>query len=193
VVKLQHLTNSLKKLFGSKAFPYFYYKSLSICNQVKYTNLSFTYPKGKKTKYTAIMKHKVELSWLGNLAYETNMDGHKMITDAGTEVGGDDKGFRPKKLMLTALAGCTGIDTALIVKKMRLNIRDIKVSVEGELTETQPTYYKNMHITYEFFGKDLPRKKLERAVKISEESQCGVSALYKQVIPVTSEIIYHEE
>ncbi|MDM8160350.1 OsmC family protein [Labilibaculum sp. K2S] len=139
------------------------------------------------------MKHKVELSWLGNLAYETNMDGHKMITDAGTEVGGDDKGFRPKKLMLTALAGCTGIDTALIVKKMRLDIRDIKVSVEGELTETQPTYYKNMHITYEFFGKDLPHKKLERAVKISEESQCGVSALYKQVIPVTSEIIYHEE
>lgn len=136
------------------------------------------------------MKHKVELSWLGNLAYETNMDGHKMITDAGTEVGEENKWLCPKKLMLTALTGCTGIDTVLIIKKMRL---DIKVSVEGELTESQPTYYKNMHITYEFFGKNLPHKKLERVVKISEESQCGVSALYKQVISVTSQIIYHEE
>lgn len=139
------------------------------------------------------MIHKVEMSWLGNLAYETNIDGHKMITDAGTEIGGEDKGFRPKKLMLAALAGCTGIDMALILKKMRVSVRDIKVSVVGELTQSQPTYYKSMHISYEFFGTDLPSKKIERAVKLSEEEYCGVSALYKQVIPVTSEIIYHEE
>ena len=139
------------------------------------------------------MKHKVKMSWLGNLAYETDMDGHKMITDAGTEVGGEDRGFRPKKLMLTALAGCTGIDMALILKKMRVDVKDIKVSVEGELTEEQPSYYKNMHIVFEFFGTDLPHKKIERAVKLSEEEYCGVSALYKQAIPVTSEIIYHEE
>ncbi|WP_372755155.1 OsmC family protein [Labilibaculum sp.] len=139
------------------------------------------------------MKHKVEMSWLGNLAYESEMDGHKLITDGTKEVGGDGKGVSPKKLMLTALAGCTGIDLAMIAKKMRIEVKDIKVSVEGELTESQPTYYKNMHIVYEFFGKDLPHKKLERAVKLSEEEYCGVSALYKQVIPVTSEIIYHEE
>jgi len=139
------------------------------------------------------MKHTVEMSWLGNLAYEADMDGHKIITDAGTDIGGDDKGFRPKKLMLTALAGCTGIDMAMILKKMRVEVRDIKVAVHGELTESQPTYYKNMHVVYEFFGKDLPKTKIERAVKLSEEEYCGVSALYKQVIPVTSEIIYHEE
>ncbi len=139
------------------------------------------------------MKHTVEMSWLGNLAYEADMDGHKIITDAGTDIGGDDKGFRPKKLMLTALAGCTGIDMAMILKKMRVEVRDIKVAVHGELTDKQPTFYKNMHVVYEFFGKDLPKSKIERAVKLSEEEYCGVSALYKQVIPVTSEIIYHEE
>ena len=139
------------------------------------------------------MKQKVEMSWLGNLAYETEMDGHKLITDGGTNVGGDDKGVRPKKLMLTALAGCTGIDMAQILKKMRVEVRDIKVSVEGELTDEQPSYYKNMHVVYEFFGKDMPKKKIERAVQLSEEEYCGVSALYKKVIPVTSEIIYHEE
>nr|WP_320117737.1 OsmC family protein [uncultured Marinifilum sp.] len=139
------------------------------------------------------MKHKVEMNWLGNLAYEADMDGHKIITDATIELGGDNKGCSPKKLLLTSLAGCTGIDMALILKKMRVEVRDIKVSVEGELTQTKPSYYKNMHVVYEFFGTDLPTKKLERAVKLSEEEYCGVSALYKQVIPVTSEIIYHNE
>lgn len=139
------------------------------------------------------MKHKVEMSWQGKLAYKANMDGHEIITDASTQVGGDGSGVSPKKLMLTALAGCTGIDIAMILKKMRVEVRDIKVSVEGELTEEQPSYYKNMHIIYEFFGKDIPHAKIERAVKLSEEEYCGVSALYKKVIPVTSEIIYQEE
>ena len=139
------------------------------------------------------MKHKVEMNWLGNMAYESDMDGHKIVTDAKESIGGDNKGVSPKKLMLTALAGCTGIDMAMILKKMRVEVRDIKVSVEGELTEEQPSYYKNMHVVYEFFGKDLPHKKIERAVKLSEEEYCGVSALYKKVIPVTSEIVYHEE
>ncbi|RKE03081.1 OsmC family protein [Marinifilum flexuosum] len=139
------------------------------------------------------MKHKVEMSWQGRLAYKADMDGHELITDASKQVGGDGSGVSPKKLMLTALAGCTGIDIAMILKKMRVEVRDIKVSVEGELTEEQPSYYKNMHIVYEFFGKDIPHAKVERAVKLSEEEYCGVSALYKKVIPVTSEIIYHEE
>ena len=139
------------------------------------------------------MKHKIEMNWVGNLAYKSNMDGHEIITDAGVQVGGEGKGVSPKKLMLTALAGCTGIDIVMILKKMRVEVRDVKVSVEGELTDSQPSYYKNMHVIYEFYGKDLPHKKIERAVKLSEEEYCGVSALYKKVIPVTSEIIYHEE
>ncbi|NOU61586.1 OsmC family protein [Marinifilum caeruleilacunae] len=139
------------------------------------------------------MKHKVEMNWQGNLAYKADMDGHELITDATPQIGGDGKGVSPKKLMLTALAGCTGIDMAMILKKMRVSVDDIKVSVEGELTEEQPSYYKNMHVIYEFFGTDLPHQKIERAVKLSEEEYCGVSALYKKVIPVTSEIIYHEK
>jgi len=139
------------------------------------------------------MKNKVEMKWLGNLAYEADMDGHKIITDGKEDIGGENKGMSPKKLMLTALAGCTGIDMSMILKKMRVDVDDIKVSVEGELTEEQPSYYKNMHVVYEFWGKELPHKKIERAVQLSEEEYCGVSALYKKVIPVTSEIIYHED
>lgn len=139
------------------------------------------------------MKHTVNMSWIGNLAFETEMDGHKLIIDANTDIGGDDKGPRPKKLMLTALAGCTGIDIAMILKKMKVEVADMNVTVEGELSEEHPQYYNKMHVIYEFWGNDLPLSKLERAVKLSEEQYCGVSALYKKAIEVTSEIKIYEK
>ena len=45
-----------------------------------------------------------------------------------------------------------------------------------------------MKVIYEFKGKDLPMEKLQKAVSLSEERYCGVSAMYKKAIEITSEI-----
>lgn len=134
------------------------------------------------------MKHIVDMSWTDKLAFETDMDGHKVIIDASEDVGGSDLGPRPKKLMLTALAGCTGIDVVMILKKMKVDFDDLNVIVEGELTEEHPKYYNKMKIIYQFKGKNLPLAKLEKAVKLSEEKYCGVSAVYKQAAEIETEI-----
>lgn len=134
------------------------------------------------------MKHVVDLGWKRNMAFETEMDGHKIIVDASKEGGGDDLGVRPKKLMLTALAGCTGIDVIMILKKMKVVPEAFNVIVEGGLTEDQPQRYNEMKVVYQFKGKDLPMAKLEKAVKLSEEKYCGVSAVYKQVMDFKTEI-----
>lgn len=133
-------------------------------------------------------KHIVKTSWLDKMAFESEINGHKIVIDAESNVGGEDRGPRPKPFMLAALAGCTGMDVISILKKMRVDVEDFDVIVEGELTDEHPKYYKNMHVIYKFKGKDLPMEKLEKAVSLSEERYCGVSALYKQVIPITSEI-----
>jgi putative redox protein len=134
------------------------------------------------------MKTSTKIQWTGNMSWETELFGHKLTLDAGKENGGDDKGTRPKILMLTALAGCTGMDVVPILKKMRVEVEDIQIIVEGDLTEEHPKYYEKMHVIYQFKGKDLPMDKLEKAVSLSEEKYCGVSALYKKAIPVTTEI-----
>ncbi len=134
------------------------------------------------------MKSSVNLKWTGNMSWETELFGHKLILDAGEENGGEDKGPRPKVLMLTALAGCTGMDVVSILKKMRVEVEDLQIIVEGDMTEEHPKYYEKMHVIYQFKGKDLPLDKLEKAVSLSEERYCGVSALYKKAIPVTTEI-----
>ena len=134
------------------------------------------------------MKTSTKIQWTGNMSWETELFGHKLILDAGEENGGENKGPRPKILMLTALAGCTGMDVVSILKKMRVEVEDIQIFVEGDLTEEHPKYYEKMHVIYQFKGNNLPMEKLEKAVCLSEERYCGVSALYKKAIPVTTEI-----
>ncbi|MEN6455876.1 MAG: OsmC family protein [Prolixibacteraceae bacterium] len=138
------------------------------------------------------MKHIVDLSWKQNLAFETEMDGHPMILDAAPENGGDDLGPRPKKLMLAALAGCTGIDVISILKKMKVIPEAFHVIVEGDLSEEHPKKYEKMKVIYLFKGKDLPPDKLEKAIRLSEEKYCSVSAVYRQAIVMTREIRIEE-
>lgn len=134
------------------------------------------------------MKHIVDMAWTDQVAFEADMDGHKVVVDATIESGGNDLGPRPKKLMLTALAGCTGIDVIMILKKMKVVPETFHVVVEGELTDEHPSYYHKMKVIYRFTGKDLPIEKLQKAVKLSEEKYCGVTALYRKAIEMESEI-----
>lgn len=134
------------------------------------------------------MKHEVNMSWTDKLAFEADMDGHKIVIDAATDNGGNDLGVRPKKLMLTALAGCTGIDVIMILKKMRLEPEAFNVIVEADVTDEHPKHYTQMKVIYQFKGKDLPLDKLEKAVKLSEEKYCGVTAVYKKAMNIVTEI-----
>lgn len=133
-------------------------------------------------------KSKIFIDWQGDMAFEADIDGQKVMIDAAPEVGGADKGPRPKPLMLVALAGCTGMDVVSILKKMRVELDGLRVWVEAEQTEEHPKHYSSMKVIYEFKGKDLPMDKLEKAVNLSEERYCGVSAVYKKAMPVSTEI-----
>ncbi len=90
--------------------------------------------------------------------------------------------------MLAALGGCTAMDVISILKKMRVNVENFNVHVEGELTDEHPKQFYKMHVIYEFTGKNLPLDKLQKAVELSEDRYCGVSAVYKKVMELTSEI-----
>ena len=130
----------------------------------------------------------VRVNWLENMAFEAEVNGHKIVIDAAEAVGGENRGPRPKPLMLVALAGCTGMDVVSILKKMRVEVEAFKVLVEGDLTEEHPKQFSQMRVIYEFKGKDLPMDKLEKAINLSEERYCGVSAMYKKAITITTEI-----
>ena len=138
------------------------------------------------------MKQDISISWKTGMAFEADVNGHKIMLDAGEQNGGKDLGSRPKPLMLVALAGCTAMDVVSILAKMKVELDNFDVKVGGEQTEEQPVHYISMHIIYEFWGKDLPKEKLEKAISLSQERYCGVAAVYKQVMPVTYEMVVHD-
>ena len=89
------------------------------------------------------------------MAFETELYGHKLTIDADKSNGGQDLGPRPKALMLVALAGCTGMDVASMMAKMRVELVDLNIKVEGEVTEEHPKQFTSMHITYELDRKSV--------------------------------------
>ncbi|WZL74248.1 OsmC family protein [Clostridiaceae bacterium 35-E11] len=134
------------------------------------------------------MGHEVNCKWLNNMAFETDILGHTLTMDASPKVGGENRGPLPKPLTLASLAGCTGMDVVSILNKMRVELEGFDIKVHGELTEEHPKYYHKIHLTYTFQGKNLPLEKLERAVQLSQEKYCGVSALLSKGAEVTYEI-----
>ena len=133
-------------------------------------------------------REEVNTRWIDNMAFETEINGHKILIDAEPDVGGEDLGPRPKPFMLAALGGCTAMDVISILKKMRVEVKNLNVKVEGELTEEYPRRFYKMHVTYEIEGDDLPMDKVKKAVTLSEDRYCGVSAVYKDALELTSEI-----
>lgn len=133
-------------------------------------------------------KESVSTKWLEDMSFESEIDGHKIVVDAKPEVGGKDRGPRPKQLMLAALGGCTAMDVVSILKKMRVEIKGLDVKVEGELSEDHPKRFLKMHVIYELEGENIPLDKVKKAVSLSEERYCGVNAVYKEAMELSSEI-----
>ncbi len=127
------------------------------------------------------------------MAFEAEVNGHKLLLDADEKVGGTNKGPRPKPLMLVALAGCTGMDVISILKKMRVEPSKFRVWVEAEQTEEHPKHYTAMKVIYEFWGKNLPLESINKAIGLSEEKYCGVSAAYRKGMTITHEVRINEE
>ena len=138
------------------------------------------------------MTNTIELSWKGQMLFESVAPEGNVMIDAAEAVGGQGKGLRPKAMMLTSLAGCSGMDIASLLKKMRAEVEDFKIEVVANLTEEHPKYYDKVHVIYRFYGSDFKKDKIEKSVNLSVDRYCGVMEMFRQFAEVTTEIIYIE-
>ena len=115
-------------------------------------------------------------------------NGHQIPLDADEAVGGEDRGARPKALVLTALLGCTGMDVISILRKMRVEVGGFSVEAKAKVADEHPKVFTHILLTYHFSGSDLPMDKLEKAIVLSHDRYCPVSAMLKQSTPIDWEI-----
>lgn len=134
------------------------------------------------------------MKWMDNMAFESNINGHKILLDASSDHGGQDLGPRPKTLMLAALGGCTGMDVVSLLKKMRVDYKSLEMIIEGDTADEHPKKFIKMKIIYNFTGNNLPLDKIQKAVDLSREKYCGVAASYKEAMELEYQInILQEE
>lgn len=138
------------------------------------------------------MAVQVTTTWLGDMRFEsTNPSGHNLFIDAGEENGGKGQGFRPKALLLSGLAGCSGLDVASLIKKMKLEVSDFKIEIEANLTEEHPKYYDKVAMHFHFYGDALNEKKLQKTVDLSVEKYCGVMEMFRQFSELDIQTHFH--
>ncbi len=140
------------------------------------------------------MADKITTEWKGNMVFESdNPRWPSIMMDASKEFGGTGSGMAPKAMMLSSLAGCSGLDVIMVLNKMKVTVDDFKMIVEGDLTEEHPKYYHAVSVEYHFYGDQLPENKIKKAVDLSIEKYCGVMEMFRQFAKVKTSIIYHNK
>jgi putative redox protein len=132
--------------------------------------------------------HVVETEWDSGMSFTSAVESYKIVIDAASEFGGKDKGPTPKPLVLTALCGCTGMDVVSLLRKMRVDFSGFKITAKAEVADEHPRVYTKIDLRYEFKGKDLPPDKLKKAVDLSQERYCPVSAMLRKACDISYEI-----
>jgi len=135
------------------------------------------------------MNKEISVVWKGDMAFEANMDGHSVIMDAVPAAGGKNLGPTPKPLLMASLGGCTGMDVISLARKMRQEVDSFEIRLQGTITEEHPMHYQAIHLIYVFRGKNLDPEKLKKAIDLSQEKYCGVSATLKAGVLITYEIL----
>ena len=105
--------------------------------------------------------------------------------------GARKNGFGPKALLLAGLGGCSGIDIVDILKKMRVDFSAFSIEVKAAQTEELPKVYKDIYIAYKVKTDKDNEEKVRKAIDLSLEKYCGVSAMLQKNSPIhyTLEII----
>ena len=127
------------------------------------------------------MKHKVTTHWKGGGLFDSNIDGHTIRIDAS-----DDKkeGPSPKRLLLSGLAGCSGIDIVSMLEKMRVPIDGLEIDIEAGLSDDYPKVYNHIVMHFRFFGEHIVPKKVIKAIELSLEQYCGVAGMLRKSGPI---------
>ncbi len=103
----------------------------------------------------------------------------------GIILGNGKEGVSPMEGLLMSLAGCSTIDMIMILKKMRQEVKDIKVEVKAKRKDTNPRSFTKIKLCYTIIGK-VKSKKAQEAIDLSLEKYCSVALSLDKSIKIGS-------
>ena len=140
-----------------------------------------------------MVKNIIKTVWTEKSQFKSdNPSGYEFTMFDKSQDNGDVVGFAPKALMLSSLAGCSGLDVVSLLEKMRAEVANFKVEVTAELTDEHAKFYNKVKVDYHFTDSELHPEKIQKAVNLSVTKYCGVMEMFRQFADVEIEIFLHE-
>ncbi|OGO09828.1 MAG: hypothetical protein A3K46_02990 [Chloroflexi bacterium RBG_13_60_9] len=119
--------------------------------------------------------------WKGGLGFEAvNAQGVSVRMDSPSE----NPYLTPMELVLMALAGCTGMDAADILRKKRQEVDSMEIRVRGTRAEDHPRVYAGIEIEYAVSGANLTEEAVARSIELSMTKYCSVGAMLAPSVPI---------
>lgn len=114
-----------------------------------------------------------------------NESGDSIEIGTSEKNGGRGRGVGPMQALLMALAGCSAIDVLTILRKARQQVDTFRMEVDGDREQGKhPSPYQTIHVHYLVEG-PCDADKVARAIQLSMEKYCSVSANLKPTSTIT--------
>jgi putative redox protein len=129
---------------------------------------------------------KSRAKWRGEMGFTIHAGDHEFIVDAPLTSGGKNEGPKPSYLLQAALMSCTGMDVASILAKMRVPLGALHLETSADVADEDPHVFRSIDIVYHFEGDGLENheEQVKRAIKLSKETYCCVSIMFRKVCPI---------
>ncbi len=92
-------------------------------------------------------------------------------------------GASPTETLLAALAACTAMDVASIMRKKRQTIERYQIAVTGEKADEHPQVFTSIVVEHQVTG-DVSAEAVRRSVELSATTYCPVSAMLSRSVPI---------
>ena len=132
---------------------------------------------------------KVTTNYQGEMRFTSGEGVERVVMDAVTRVGGKGEALTPKMMVLQGLVGCTGMDVAAILKRKKVSFESLRIDADATQTTSHPKVFESIRLTYHLRAHEEDQKHVKRAIKLSQESFCGVSEMLRK----SAEIIWSLE
>ena len=111
---------------------------------------------------------------------------HWTVMDWPEATGGAAGAPTPMEMVLMALGSCSAVDVVQILAKQRTPVESLRVELSAERREEHPRIFTRIHVEYVVRGEGIKEAALERAITLSEEKYCSVSAMLRGSVEITS-------
>jgi putative redox protein len=109
-----------------------------------------------------------ELVWDRELVFTGRSDDATIVLDSAGKAGPS-----PVQALVFALAGCMGMDLVHILKKGRLDLRSVRITISCERAPEDPHRITTADMRFDITGQ-VPDAQVQRAIDLSREKYCSV-------------------